>query len=172
MTRALDAIEGGVQSIRSQGIFEYHFADQEYAKKFGDEERIGRLAAVFTALAILISCLGLFGLSAFVAEQRTREVGIRKVLGASVFTLWRLSVTGVRRAGGSVAAYRRAGGLLDHVWLVEQLSLSCRSVLVDLCGDSRGVIVDHVSDGQRLPGGQGGAGQSGEELLSSYSCNS
>ena len=90
MTRALDAMKAVFNQYDPQGIFEYQFADQEYAKKFGDEERIGRLAGVFTTLAILISCLGLFGLSAFVAEQRTREVGIRKVLGASVFTLWRL----------------------------------------------------------------------------------
>ena len=90
MTNALAAIKAAFTKYDPQDIFEYQFADQEYAKKFGDEERVGRLAGVFTTLAIIISCLGLFGLSAFVAEQRTREVGIRKVLGASVFTLWRL----------------------------------------------------------------------------------
>jgi ABC-type antimicrobial peptide transport system permease subunit len=90
MTNALAAIKAAFNKYDPQDIFEYQFADQEYAKKFGDEERVGRLAGVFTTLAIIISCLGLLGLSAFVAEQRTREVGIRKVLGASVFTLWRL----------------------------------------------------------------------------------
>jgi putative ABC transport system permease protein len=90
MPRALAAIKTAFNTYNPQDIFDYQFADQEYAKKFGDEERVGRLAGAFTTLAIFISCLGLFGLSAFVAEQRTREVGIRKVLGASVFTLWRL----------------------------------------------------------------------------------
>ncbi|MBC7571381.1 MAG: ABC transporter permease [Spirosoma sp.] len=70
--------------------FEYQFVDQEYAAKFSSEERIGKLAGVFTTLAILISCLGLFGLASFVAEQRTKEIGIRKVLGASVGSLWGL----------------------------------------------------------------------------------
>jgi putative ABC transport system permease protein len=70
--------------------FIYKFVDQEYAAKFAAEERIGNLAAVFTGLAIFISCLGLFGLAAFVAEQRTKEIGVRKVLGAGVFNLWGL----------------------------------------------------------------------------------
>ena len=70
--------------------FEYQFVDQEYATKFSIEERIGKLASVFAVLAILISCLGLFGLASFVAEQRTKEIGIRKVLGASVGSLWGL----------------------------------------------------------------------------------
>jgi ABC-type antimicrobial peptide transport system permease subunit len=52
--------------------------------------RIGQLAGVFAGLAILISCLGLFGLASFLAEQRRKELGIRKVLGASVFNLWGL----------------------------------------------------------------------------------
>lgn len=64
--------------------------DEEYAKKFNDEVRIGKLARFFTLLAIFISCLGLFGLLACVAEQRIREVGIRKVLGATVLNLWSL----------------------------------------------------------------------------------
>lgn len=68
--------------------FEYQFIDDEYGKKFALEERIGSLARVFTILAILISCLGLFGLASFVAEQRIKEIGIRKVLGASVANLW------------------------------------------------------------------------------------
>jgi len=70
--------------------FMYTFASEDFAKKFGDEERIARLAAVFATLAILISCLGLFGLASFLAEQRTKEIGIRKVLGATVYILWRM----------------------------------------------------------------------------------
>lgn len=68
--------------------FDYKFADQEFGKKFQSEERIGKLAAIFALLAVFISCLGLFGLASFVAEQRTKEIGVRKVLGASVFNLW------------------------------------------------------------------------------------
>ena len=67
--------------------FGYRFADQEYAKKFASTEMIGRLSNLFASLAIFISCLGLFGLAAFTAERRTKEIGIRKVLGASVTSL-------------------------------------------------------------------------------------
>jgi putative ABC transport system permease protein len=70
--------------------FIFKFVDEAYAAKFEAEERIGNLAAVFTGLAIFISCLGLFGLAAFVAEQRTKEIGVRKVLGASIVNLWGL----------------------------------------------------------------------------------
>ncbi|WP_370636060.1 ABC transporter permease [Flagellimonas sp. CMM7] len=70
--------------------FRYEFVDEQYGKKFASEERIGRLSGIFTALAILISCLGLFGLTSFVAEQRTKEIGVRKVLGASVFNVWNM----------------------------------------------------------------------------------
>ncbi|RIV34914.1 ABC transporter permease [Flagellimonas lutimaris] len=70
--------------------FQYDFVDEEYGEKFAAEERIGRLSGIFTALAILISCLGLFGLTSFVAEQRTKEIGVRKVLGASVFNVWNM----------------------------------------------------------------------------------
>jgi len=70
--------------------FDYQFVDQDYAKKFGNEERIGTLASSFASLAIFISCLGLFGMASFMAEQRIKEIGVRKVLGASVFNLWQL----------------------------------------------------------------------------------
>ena len=70
--------------------FAYKFADDEYAKKFATEQRIGKLASGFATLAIFISCLGLFGMASFMAEQRTKEIGVRKVLGATVFGLWRL----------------------------------------------------------------------------------
>jgi putative ABC transport system permease protein len=66
---------------------EVKFADDQYNQRFTNETRIGKLAALFAALAISISCLGLFGLAAYTAEQRTKELGIRKVLGASVHGL-------------------------------------------------------------------------------------
>jgi putative ABC transport system permease protein len=70
--------------------FEYQFADEEYAKKFNYEELVGNLAGITAVLAIFISCLGLFGLASFTAEQRVKEIGVRKVLGASVLNLWKL----------------------------------------------------------------------------------
>lgn len=70
--------------------YSYRFADQTYAEKFNLEILIGKLSGVFAGLAIFISCLGLFGLAAYIAEQRTKEIGIRKVLGASVSQLWLL----------------------------------------------------------------------------------
>ena len=78
----------------SPGVpFDYKFIDEEFGNKFRAEERIGKLASYFAVLAVLISCLGLFGMASFVAEQRTKEIGIRKVLGASVVNLWRLLST-------------------------------------------------------------------------------
>jgi putative ABC transport system permease protein len=73
--------------------FSYAFADDEYNGKFDLELLVGKLAGVFAGLAIFISCLGLFGLAAYVAEQRTKEIGIRKVLGASVTQVWVLLST-------------------------------------------------------------------------------
>ncbi len=68
--------------------FEYSFADQAYDQQYQLESLVGTLASLFAGLAIFISCLGLFGLSAYVAERRKKEIGIRKVLGASVSQVW------------------------------------------------------------------------------------
>jgi putative ABC transport system permease protein len=87
---ALTEVESVFKEFAPALPFDYVFADEQYAKKFIDEVRVGKLAFVFAALAILISCLGLFGLASFVAEQRTKEIGIRKVVGASVFSLWKM----------------------------------------------------------------------------------
>jgi ABC-type antimicrobial peptide transport system permease subunit len=70
--------------------YNYSFSDEQYASKFNLELLIGKLAGLFAGLAIFISCLGLFGLAAYIAEQRTKEIGIRKVLGASVQQIWLL----------------------------------------------------------------------------------
>lgn len=88
--RALPAIESVFKKLIPSAPFEYQFADQEYDNKFRAEERIGKLAGFFAILAVLISCLGLFGLASFTAEQRTKEIGIRKVMGASVAHLWKM----------------------------------------------------------------------------------
>jgi ABC-type antimicrobial peptide transport system permease subunit len=90
MQAALGAIEQVVKKYKPDDPFEYRFVDEEYAKKFDNEKRIGKLATSFAILAIFISCLGLFGMASFMAEQRTKEIGVRKVLGASVFNLWGL----------------------------------------------------------------------------------
>ena len=87
---ALQKIEAVFKKIIPSAPFEFKFVDDEYAQKFAAEERIGNLATFFGILAIFISCLGLFGLISFIAEQRTKEIGVRKILGASVFSLWRL----------------------------------------------------------------------------------
>lgn len=80
----LAVIERICKKLNPNVPFTYAFTDQEYARQYQSEQIVGKLAGYFAFLAIFISCLGLFGLAAFTAEQRTKEIGVRKVLGASV----------------------------------------------------------------------------------------
>lgn len=91
------ALEKICKEINPSYPFEYSFLDQDLANLYKSEQRLGQLFNVFAVLAIVISCLGLYGLSAYLAERRTRELGIRKVLGASGFQLvYLLSATFTR----------------------------------------------------------------------------
>ena len=87
---ALSKIEDVFKKYNPAAPFDYKFVDEKYAAKFATEERIGKLAGFFAAFAIFISCLGLFGLASFVAEQRRREIGVRRVLGATMINVWQL----------------------------------------------------------------------------------
>lgn len=87
---AMEKIETVFTKNNPSQPFDFEWVDKEYAKKFDGEARVGKLSGFFAGLAIFISCLGLFGMASFVAEQRTKEMGIRKVLGASVSSLWKM----------------------------------------------------------------------------------
>jgi putative ABC transport system permease protein len=87
---SIAGIERTFKSDIPSAPFDYKFVDTEFASKFAAEERVGTLSTFFASLAVFISCLGLFGLASFVAEQRTKEIGVRKVLGASVANLWQM----------------------------------------------------------------------------------
>lgn len=87
---ALAAIQPIFDKYNPAFPFEYKFSDEEFEYKFNLEKQVGKLAGIFAVLAVFISCLGLFGLAAFMAERRTKEIGIRKVLGASLVNLWTL----------------------------------------------------------------------------------
>ena len=84
ITKNLNTAQNIFKKYNSAYPFTYQFVDQEYAQKFKDEKQTGSLAGLFAGLTIFISCLGLFGLAAFMAENRSKEIGIRKVLGANV----------------------------------------------------------------------------------------
>jgi putative ABC transport system permease protein len=86
--QAIEKIKTIFNKYSPASPFSHEFVDEEYARKFSDEERIGKLASFFALLAVFISCLGISGLASFVAEQRTKEIGVRKVMGASVINLW------------------------------------------------------------------------------------
>ena len=81
----IDYIENEWKNAVPHYPFEYHFLDERFDRLYQDEIRAGRLFGYFVILAIVISCLGLLGLSSFAAEQRTKEIGVRKVLGASIW---------------------------------------------------------------------------------------
>jgi len=82
--KALSYIETVFKKYNPASPFEYQFADQEFGKKFIAEELVNRITNLFAGLAIFICCIGLAGLASFTIEKRIREIGIRKVLGASV----------------------------------------------------------------------------------------
>jgi ABC-type antimicrobial peptide transport system permease subunit len=100
--------------------FEYSFADEDFGRKFAAENQAGKLAGIFAVLAVIISCMGLFGLSMFMAERRTKEIGIRKVLGASITNLWVLLskefiwLVGIACLIASPLAFWLMKGWLEH----------------------------------------------------------
>lgn len=83
-TKAIASAQAFYQKVYPSRVFKYHFLDDLYDDLYKSEVRAGQLTGVFTGLALFISCLGLFGLAAFAAARRTKEIGVRKVLGASV----------------------------------------------------------------------------------------
>jgi putative ABC transport system permease protein len=85
--QSLEALRKVFQQLNPDFPFEYHFVDDDYALKFADTQAIAILAGLFAGLTIFISCLGLFGLAAYMAEARIKEIGVRKVLGASVLSI-------------------------------------------------------------------------------------
>ncbi|BAU54494.1 ABC transporter permease [Mucilaginibacter gotjawali] len=88
VSASLDIIRSIYKKYNPDYPFEYHFTDEKYNNKFNNERLLGNMSICFTCLAIVISCLGLFGLASFSAEQRKKEIGIRKVLGATTGNLW------------------------------------------------------------------------------------
>lgn len=85
--KALALAKGIFEKYNPQYVYDYHFVDEGYAQKFSQEKRIGTLIGLFAGLTIFISCLGLFGLAAYMAQNRIKEIGVRKVLGASVTSI-------------------------------------------------------------------------------------
>jgi putative ABC transport system permease protein len=89
----LDYISKVYSTFDIENKAEYHFLDQNFAAQYQTEQKQGTILLIFTILAISIACLGLFGLVTFTAEQRVKEIGIRKVLGASVTSIVQLLST-------------------------------------------------------------------------------
>lgn len=87
---ALDKMKEVFQKHNPENLFSYTFIDEEYERKFNEEQLFAKLVAIFAIVAIFISCLGVLGLSTYMAIQRKKEIGIRKVLGASVQVIWQL----------------------------------------------------------------------------------
>jgi predicted permease len=93
----IKALEQISRTLNPAYPFSYNFLDQDLANLYKGEQQMGNIFNLFAALAIFISCLGLYGLSAYMAQQRTKEIGVRKVLGASVFNIVYLLSTGFTR---------------------------------------------------------------------------
>lgn len=117
---ALTTVKEILKKYDPAAPFEYKFVNEEYGRQFSNEERIGKLATIFATLAIVISGIGLLGLSAFAASQRTKEMGIRKVLGASVFQVWRLlSQDFLKLILFALLVALPLGYYLAHTWLTQ-----------------------------------------------------
>ena len=115
---ALEKTIGIFKKYDPSDAFTYKFIDDDFALKFDNEERVGKLASCFAGLAIFISCLGLFGMASFMAEQRIKEIGVRKVLGATVFNLWqRLSKDFVKLVVISLLIASPVSYYFMHNWL-------------------------------------------------------
>ncbi|MEM1259004.1 MAG: FtsX-like permease family protein, partial [Bacteroidota bacterium] len=103
----------------SPGVaFDYRFMDDSFNEVYQNEQRLGKIFIIFTALSIFIACLGLFGLAAFNAQKRIKEIGVRKVLGASVSQItYRLSFDFLKLVGISILIALPVGWFAMDRWL-------------------------------------------------------
>ena len=99
-SESIAQIENIWNDIAAEAPFAYYFMDESFNNTYQAEQRLGRIFMTFTLLSIIIACLGLFGLATFNAERRIKEIGIRKVLGASVGQItYKLSIDFLRLVG-------------------------------------------------------------------------
>lgn len=118
VNNALSRVQATFKKYIPSAPFDYKFISQQYADKFASEQRIATMAGLFSSMAIFICCIGLFGLASFMAEQRIKEIGIRKVLGASVTQLWlMLSKNFIYLILLSSAIALPTGWYAMHLWL-------------------------------------------------------
>lgn len=111
-------IQNRWKTLVPYGKFTYSFMNADFEVTYRAEQRMGQISIIFTSLAIIIACLGLFGLSAYAAEQRTKEIGIRKVLGASVATILRmLSVDFIKLVFIALLISTPFAWYIMHKWL-------------------------------------------------------
>lgn len=114
----LTALSAAWRKLNANEPFEYSFLDEDFQKNYAAEERLSTMIGYFTVMAILISCLGLFGLASFSAEQRIREIGIRKVLGASITGIvLLLSKDFLKLVGIAMLIACPVAWLIMHKWL-------------------------------------------------------
>ncbi|PCJ98747.1 MAG: cell division protein FtsX [Flavobacteriaceae bacterium] len=118
ITNSLSQIEGVWNKVAPGQPFNYYFMDESFNNTYQSERRLGTIFIIFTILSILIACLGLFGLAAFNAEKRTKEIGIRKVLGASVGQIsYRLSYDFLKLVGIAILVSLPIGWFAMNKWL-------------------------------------------------------
>ncbi|HEY4335831.1 MAG TPA: ABC transporter permease, partial [Puia sp.] len=118
LPQTLDRIRDVWKTISPSIPFSYRFLDESFNEMYKADEQVGKIALVFAALALVIGCMGIFGLSAFIAERRTREIGIRKVLGASTTgIIGLLSAEFTRLVGISFVIATPLAGWAMHRWL-------------------------------------------------------
>jgi putative ABC transport system permease protein len=119
--RTLSFLEDKFAEFDPQHPFEFEFMDDSLNKLYQDEQRQMKLIGIFAAVCIFISCMGLFGLAAFTTEQRTKEIGIRKVLGASTMQIINMLARNIMLLvlGGAVIASLIAYYAMDEYWLID-----------------------------------------------------
>ncbi len=117
-SKAIADIEGVWNKLAPGQPFSYSFMDESFNATYEAEQRLGKIFMVFTMLSILIACLGLFGLAAFNAQKRTKEIGVRKVLGASVGQItYRLTVDFLKLVGVAILVSIPLGWYVMNKWL-------------------------------------------------------
>jgi ABC-type antimicrobial peptide transport system permease subunit len=137
LSAVLAQLESAWKEVYPNKKFEYSFFDETIARLYEKEQKTARIMNIAMGIAIFISCMGLFGLAAFIAQQRTKEIGIRKVLGATVGDIVSmLSRDFVRLVVIAIVIASPVAYYFRHQWLQD------------------------FADGQ-LPGGKGGDGKSG-----------